>query len=160
MRFCGVGGVAYNLRPRQSQFRILLPLLMFALPPIALSQRPPAKSWDALDVEVERISDRGDLQQAIQVAKLALAAASNPKQSGRSLDRLGFLYYTSGDLKQGEIYLRQGLELRKNQFGPDSADYAESADDLALLCRDTGRGQEARTLAEQALRIRSRVLGP
>ena len=145
---------------QSTQLWSLVALLTFALPGMGLWQQTPAKSWDALDAETERLAENGDLKQAIQVAKLAVAAASNPKQSGRSLDHLGFLYHSAGDLKQGETYLQQGLELRKKELGSDSADYAESAADLALLYRDTNRGQEAKTLAAEAVNIRTRLLGP
>jgi CHAT domain-containing protein/tetratricopeptide (TPR) repeat protein len=73
---------------------------------------------------------------------------------------LGFFEYTSGNLKDGESLLRQALELRKSKLGAETADYAESANDLALFYRDSGKLTEARELAEQAVDIRSRVLGP
>jgi CHAT domain-containing protein/tetratricopeptide (TPR) repeat protein len=115
--------------------------------------------WEALDQQVEQLYLKGDMAGAVRVAKLALDAASTPKQSGRSLDRLGFLYYNSGNLKDGETFLRQGLELRREKLGADTADYAESANDMALFFRDTRRFQEAQSLAEEAVAVRSRVLG-
>src|SRR6202040_2341307 len=71
-----------------------------------------------------------------------LEAASDPKQTGHSLGRLGFLYYESGNVKDGEPLLRQALELRKTKVGPDTA-----------------RFPEAFGLAEEAVAIRARVLG-
>src|ERR1700722_9030441 len=115
--------------------------------------------WNALDSQVEQLYLKGDMAGAVRVAKLAVEVSSTPKQSGRSLDRLGFLYYNSGNLKDGEAFLRQGLELRRKELGPDSADYAESANDLALFCRDTRRFPEAQALAEESVVVRSKVLG-
>ena len=115
--------------------------------------------WDALDQQLEQLYVKGDLTGALRIAKLAVDAASTPKQSGKSLDRLGFLYYNSGNLKDGETFLRQGLALRREKLGADSADYADSANDLALFCRDTRRFPEAQALAEESVAIRSRVLG-
>lgn len=115
--------------------------------------------WEALDRQIEQLYLKGDIAGAIPIAKLAVDAATTPKQSGRSLDRLGFLYYNSGDLKNGEAFLRQGLELRREKLGADSADYAESANDLALFFRDTRRFPEAQALAEEAVAVRSRALG-
>ncbi len=116
--------------------------------------------WASLDVQAESAYNKGDLGEAIRVAKLAAAAAANPKQTARSLDRLGFFQYTSGDLKAGEASLRQGLEIRKTKIGEETLDYAESANDLALLCRDTDQLPEGRKLSEQAVAIRTRLLGP
>jgi CHAT domain-containing protein/tetratricopeptide (TPR) repeat protein len=116
--------------------------------------------WDALDKQIEQLYLKGDLAGAVRVAKLAVDAAATPKQSGHSLDRLGFLYYNSGNLKDGEAFLRQSLALRKEKLGADSADYAESANDLALFLRDTRRFPEGQALAEEAVAVRSRVLGP
>ena len=114
--------------------------------------------WDALDQQTEQLYLKGDLPGAVRVAKLALDAASSPKQTGRSLDRLGFLYYNSGNLKDGETFLRQGLDLRREKLGADSDDYAQSANDLALFLRDTRRYPEAQALAEEAVAVRSRIL--
>ncbi len=124
--------------------------------PMLLAQKP---DWDSLDGQVEQLYLKGDIAGAVRAAKLAVDAASTPKQSGRSLDRLGFLYYNSGDLKNGEAFLRQGLALRREKLGADSADYAESANDLALFCRDTRRLPEAQSLAEESVAVRTRVLG-
>lgn len=126
---------------------------------VAFSQNQPAQDWAALDKQAEELYDKGNLKEAIRVARMAVKAASNPKQSGRSLDRLGFFEYTSGNQKDGEFFLRQALELRKNALGIETPDYAESANDLALYCRDSRELPEARALAEQALAIRLRVLG-
>ena len=118
-----------------------------------------ATDWTSLDAQAESSYTKGDLAGAIGVAKLAVAAAGDPKQSAHSLDRLGFFQYTSGDLKAGEAALRQALEIRQAKIGDDTLDYAESANDLALFCRDTGQLAEGRKLAEQAVAIRSRLLG-
>ena len=130
--------------------------LLLAAAPLLLAQ---AADWDALDQQVEQLYLKGDMAGAVRVAKLALDAAATPKQTGHSLDRLGFLYYNSGNLKDGETLLRQGLTLRREKLGADSADYAESANDLALFCRDTRRFPEAQALAEEAVAVRSEVLG-
>ena len=127
--------------------------------PLAISQAAGTQDWASLDRQADESYTRGDLKEAIRIARLAVAAASNPKQSGRSLDRLGFFEFTSGNLKDGESFLRQSLEVRKTKLGIDTADYAESANDLALFCRDSGRLPEAREMAEQAGAIRSRVFG-
>jgi CHAT domain-containing protein/tetratricopeptide (TPR) repeat protein len=119
----------------------------------------PKPDWASLDRQTEELYVKGDLKEAIRIARLAVDAASDPKQSGRSLDRLGFMEYTSGNLKDGETFLRQALELRKSKLGTETADYAESANDLALFCRDSGKLPEARVLAEEAVAIRLRVLG-
>jgi CHAT domain-containing protein/tetratricopeptide (TPR) repeat protein len=117
------------------------------------------QGWEALDRQAEDLYVKGDLKGAIATARQAVQAATSPKQSAHSLDRLGFFEYTSGDLKTAETDLRQALEIRKNQIGEDTADYAESANDTALLLRDSARLPEARVLAEKAVEIRRRVLG-
>jgi tetratricopeptide (TPR) repeat protein len=132
-----------------------LALLLATGPMFLLGQKA---DWEALDQQTEQLYLKGDMAGAVRVAKLALDAASNPKQSGRSLDRLGFLYYNSGNLKDGETFLRQSLDLRREKLGADSDDYAQSANDLALFLRDTRRYPEAQALAEEAVAVRSRIL--
>jgi tetratricopeptide (TPR) repeat protein len=112
-----------------------------------------------LDKQAEELYTKGDLKEAIRIARLAVDAASGPKESGHSMDRLGFFEYTSGNLKDGESLLRSALELRKTELGIDTVDYAESANDLALFCRDSDKLPEARVLAERAIEIESRLLG-
>ncbi|HEX5230046.1 MAG TPA: CHAT domain-containing tetratricopeptide repeat protein [Bryobacteraceae bacterium] len=114
--------------------------------------------WEKLDSQVEQIYLKGDMAGAVKAAKEALDAASTPQQTGRSLDRLGFLYYNSGNLKDGESYLRKSLDLRRDKLGRETDDYAQSANDLALCLRDTRRFPEAQALAEEAVAIRTRIL--
>ena len=142
-----------------TQYLMRAPLFLVFLT-VGLSQTPATQNWDQLDQQLEQAYLKGDLPEALKIAKLAVDAATTPKQSGRSLDRLGYLYYVSGNLKDGETLLRKAIEIRATQIGSDSADYADSANDLALFCRDTRRLDEARTLAEQSVAIRTRVLGP
>ena len=131
--------------------------LLFAAAATLLAQQ---SDWDALDKQIEQLYLKGDLAGALRVAKLAVDAATTPKQSGHSLDRLGFLYYNSGNLKDGETFLRKSLALRKEKLGADSADYAESANDLALFFRDTRRFPEGQALAEEAVAVRLARAGP
>ncbi len=135
-------------------------LLLVASDPLARAQTQRAQDWVSLDRKAEELYNQGDLKEAIRVARLAVDSASDPKESARSFDRLGFFEYTSGNLKESEPLLRRALALRKNKLGTETADYAESANDLALFCRDSAKLPEARTLAEEAVAIRSRVLGP
>jgi CHAT domain-containing protein len=133
--------------------------LQIAIPLVLLSQGAQAADWASLDQQAEQLYTKGDLKEAVRVARLALDAASDTKESARSMDRLGFFEYTAGDLQDGESHLRKALDLRKNQLGIETDDYAESANDLALFFRDAGKLTEARDLADQAVAIRSRVLG-
>ncbi len=125
-----------------------------------LAQDSRSQDWASLDRQAEELYTKGDLKEAIRVARLAVDVSSSPKQAARSMDRAGFFEYTAGNLKDGESFLRQALELRKTKLGVDTPDYAESANDLALFCRDIGKFGEARALAEQAVDIQSRLLGP
>lgn len=138
--------------------RVQLVFGMVLLAGPVLCQNAPGGA--SLDQQAEALYNKGDLKEAIRIAKLAVDSASDRRQSAHSLDRLGFFEYTAGDIKSGETALRQAIDMRKVDPGIDSADYAESANDLALLCRDSGKFSEARTLAQQAVTIRTRILGP
>ena len=122
-----------------------------------VAQPPQAQTWEALDAEAMDLYAKGDLPRAIQAADAALHVAASPRETGRSLDRLGFLYYTSGKLDEGERYLRQSLQARESAFGIDSLEYAESANDLAMLLRDLRRMDEAGAMARRAVATRERL---
>jgi CHAT domain-containing protein/tetratricopeptide (TPR) repeat protein len=131
-----------------------------ALPLALLAQATPAaESWGALDARVSALYEQGDLPQAIAAAQAALSAATSAGESGRSLDRLGFLYYTSGDLVRGETFLRRSLETRQASSGVDSLEYAETANDLAMLLRDLRHMEEAKALALRSTSTREQRLG-
>jgi CHAT domain-containing protein len=117
------------------------------------------QSWQALDARVEQLYEQGDLTRAIEAARAALAVSASPYESGRSLDRLGFLYYTSGNLADGEKYLRESLETRQAAFGPDSLESTETENDLAMLLRDVRHMDDAKKYAEHAVAMRERLLG-
>ena len=125
----------------------------------AVGQVPAASDWQTLDTRAAELYERGDLPRAIDAAQAALHAAASPRESGKSLDRLGFLYSTSGNLVEAEALLRQSLQVREEAFGAESLDYAETANDLARLLRDLRRMEEATSLAEQSVSTRLRVLG-
>src|SRR5262245_26629138 len=88
----------------------------------ALAQGPATSNWQALDARAADLYARGDLAQAITAAEEALRLAASDRESGKSLDRLGFLLYTSGKLPEGEKYLRDSLRVRESAFGTDSLD--------------------------------------
>ena len=123
-----------------------LALLLVAGPMLMQGQKA---DWDALDQQIEQLYLKGDLPGAVRVAKLALDAASSPKQTGRSLDRLGFLYYNSGNLKDGEqvIGARTKIKVVKNKIAAP-ANYCEvdllfdrgfsKEGDLVDLCTENG----------------------
>src|SRR5215510_14027701 len=96
---------------------------------VGVAQAPAASDWQALDQQATDLYVQGDLPKAIVAAEQALRVASSPRESGRSLDRLGFLHYTSGRLAEGEKYLRESLRVRQEAFGIDSLEYAETAND-------------------------------
>ena len=126
---------------------------------VAQAPAPAENSWQALDRRTADLYAKGDLPQAIEAAQAALRIAASPKETGRSLDRLGFLYYTSGKLAEGETYLRKSLQTCESAFGTDSLEYAEPANDLAMLLRDLKRMDEAKALAARVVETRQRVLG-
>jgi CHAT domain-containing protein/tetratricopeptide (TPR) repeat protein len=136
--------------------RLVLAILVLQ---VALVGQAPDGDWSALDAQAARYYDAGDLPNAIEISRQALAVAASPAESGRSLDRLGFYIYIAGNLPDGEKFLRQSLELRGQSFGGDSPEYAETANDLAMLLRDLRKLDEATALATTSTATRLRVFG-
>jgi CHAT domain-containing protein/tetratricopeptide (TPR) repeat protein len=135
-----------------------VPALLAGLLAAALQLQASPQEWAALDRQAEDFYAKGDLKEAIRAANQAVEAASGSQQSAHSTDRLGFFEYTFGDYKNGERHLREAFEIRR-KMGAGTADFAESANDLALFCRDAAKLPEGRALAEQAVEIRSRLFG-
>jgi hypothetical protein len=62
--------------------------------------------WASLDARAASLYAEGDLARAIEAAQAALRVAVSPAERGKSLDRLGFLHYTSAGAPDR---LRQGV---------------------------------------------------
>src|SRR5262245_9280744 len=102
----------------------------------AFFQTTTVSGWADLDRQAEERFAMGDRKGAAQIARLAMAAASDPGQSARSMNRLGLFEYLTGNIAEGESLLRRAIDLRRTGFGADSIEYAESANDLAIFCRE------------------------
>lgn len=116
------------------------------------------ESWDKLNEQVESLYTEGNLPVAMETAHRALSIAASPAQRAHSLERIGFLEFTLGDSKTAEKHLRESLE-SWGLAGRDNTGYAEALFSLALLLRDTSRGQEAISLAQEGAALRKRLLG-
>jgi CHAT domain-containing protein/Tfp pilus assembly protein PilF len=85
-----------------------------------------------------------------------------PDKAGAAmaLDALGMALDGQADYAAAEAKLRQALAIKKNVFGPEHSDTAETCQYLAMVLQHRGNRVAARTIAEQALAIRKKVLGP
>jgi tetratricopeptide (TPR) repeat protein len=134
-------------------------LAVLSFQAVVLGQLQAPNQWQMLDARASELYARGDLPQALTAAEEALRVAGSPKETGKSLDRLGFLSYTAGKLAEGEKYLRESLRVREMAFGADSLDYAETANDLAQLLRDLRQMDAAKAMAARSVDNRLRLLG-
>ena len=71
------------------------------------------------------------------------------------------LYHSTDDLSlslsSAESFFKKSLEMRESVSGPESADVAQSLNNLAALYNDTKQYDKAQPLYEQALAIRRKV---
>ena len=134
--------------------------LLLSLLPLgqAASQVPVTpQSWQELERLAEVLYEKGEIEAAIAASRRALSAAVTTEQRGHSLTTLGKLLHEAGKSAEAERYLRESLALRRDAFGEDSQDYAHAAHELAVLTRDTGRYDEALSLATRAATTRRRL---
>lgn len=146
--------------PHRLLHYVAIAAILLLSPVAAVEQEPNAANWQALYTQAGELYIQGDLPQAIAIARSALRMAATPSESGKSLDRLGFLLYTAGNGAEGEKLLREALRIQEAAFGDESLDYAETANDLALVLRDNRMIAEAKALAARSVAIRLRLLGP
>jgi tetratricopeptide (TPR) repeat protein len=71
------------------------------------------------------------------------------------IHNLGELNRAKGDAKQSEAYFRRALAIKERYLGPDHPSVAGTLENLAALCRESGRKEEAKPLEERAAAIRS-----
>jgi len=77
-----------------------------------------------------------------------------------TLGNLGWLQIAKGDLDSAEVFMREGLELRRRQLGADDPGLAFGLSSLAELLIRTGRLAAADSALLEALRILRAILEP
>jgi tetratricopeptide (TPR) repeat protein len=76
-----------------------------------------------------------------------------------NLDRLGELYYLAGKYQEAEPPLKESLAIRKDLFGSDHIETAESHNHLGVLYTLKGSYEKAESHLNDAIRIRKQSLG-
>ena len=132
-----------------------------------VAAQPQTPDWQTLDARAAALYLKGDLPQAIAVAEASLAIARSPRESGKSLDRLGFLHYTAGNLPQGEKELRRSLQVQDEMLqatldlgGTVSAEHGVGVVRKAWLPRQRGEGAVAAMRAIKAALDPLGILNP
>jgi CHAT domain-containing protein/tetratricopeptide (TPR) repeat protein len=155
----------------RSRWRVLLAATLAAScahgdagPPPRPSSAPAAEG-DRLAESARRLFEQGQREQALVLARRALAArerALGPDHPdvARALVELGRMLVDAGDLASPEPLFRRALAARERVLGPDHLDVADSAQALGMLLAARGEIAAAEPLHRRALAIRQRALGP
>jgi tetratricopeptide (TPR) repeat protein len=88
------------------------------------------------------------------------ALGSDHRDTAQSLNNLGGLLLSQGDLAGARPYLERALAIREKTLGPDHPNMAESLNNLGGLLDSQGNLVEALPYYERALAIREKALGP
>jgi tetratricopeptide (TPR) repeat protein len=82
-----------------------------------------------------------------------------PLESAATLNNLGILYQEIGKLRDAEIYLEKGLEIRKKVLGENHLEVARSMANLGKLYHEMENYDKAKLLYETSLNIISLNIG-
>jgi tetratricopeptide (TPR) repeat protein len=77
-----------------------------------------------------------------------------------TLESLAEVYWKQLKYDKAEPLCKRLLQIWENVLGPDHADVAVAANNLAMLCERQGKHVEAALLYEQVIGINEKVLGP
>ncbi len=99
---------------------------------------------------VRELLDRGTRQFERELA-------DQPAAQARLMGTVGEAYRQLGAYEPAETLLEGALERRRQVFGEDSTELAESLDRLCRLRRDQGQHEEAEDLCRQALALRRQL---
>ena len=99
-----------------------------------------------------------DLERALAIREQALGPAH--PDTAQSLNNLGVLLRTAGDLVAARPYYERALAIFEQALGPDHPDTAQSLNNLAILCYYQNELEEAARLMRRALAICETKLGP
>lgn len=119
--------------------------------------RARAEAW-ALRAEILGSQGRYQEAEAGHRKALALVGDEPPAVRARFMNGLGLTLYSLGRLDQAQALLEQALAIRL-EHRPDSAELAESYNNLAVLNATVDRKDRAREYYDRAIDLRRRVLG-
>lgn len=116
--------------------------------------------WAKLNNEIASLTQQGNLDRAIVLAKQALQVAEksfgpNHTDVALSLHNLAKLYYTQGQYAQAEPLYKRALAIQEKTLGTDHPIVASNLKNLAVLYKKTGREKEAMELEERAAVIQA-----
>ncbi len=110
--------------------------------------------------------DMGDLTQAVELTKRAVAIARLERDKGvrtanlpNNLNSLALLYKEQGDREDTESLFKQVVDLQSGDPNANPGDYANNLNNLARLYREDGRFEAAEPLYKQSLQLREKTFG-
>ncbi len=117
-----------------------------------------------LQDEIPKLSAEGRLREVMSATRRIVdirreaLGERNPAYAA-SLNHLGRLLWSQGDLAGAQPLIEQALRIEKENLGDRHPDYAKNLDNLALLFKAQGKLDQARVLFEEGARIRKDSLG-
>ncbi|HZZ73454.1 MAG TPA: CHAT domain-containing tetratricopeptide repeat protein [Pirellulales bacterium] len=135
-----------------------------SVPRWACAQSAAEQQIEDLNNQVVALTDQGQFDKALGVAKRAYAAAHQSLgdqhiDTATALNNLGYCYQELGDYKSAKTYYEQALAIRKVALGPKHPHVAISLNNLGYLYDQLGEYAKAKTYFEQAVALRTEVLG-
>lgn len=108
---------------------------------------------------------QGDLDAAAKNIEAAIAVYEKAEPRADTLlaaayNRLGTLLFMAGDLALAERQFRNALQAHRQQVRPHLLTLAATLDDFALNQMEQGKNEEAGSLLDEALKVRTETLPP
>lgn len=95
------------------------------------------------------------LGEAVRVAK----ASDDPSLAARALGHLAFAVDEAGGIAPADTLYRAAIEARRQNFGPESRELAESLNDYGTFLQKHDDNEGSRLRLQEALRINRAILG-
>ena len=105
--------------------------------------------------DMREVTARDLLDQAASTIDQEMEAA--PVNRARLMHIIGMAYVNLGDYDNGQVLMNRALEVRREVFGPDSLEVADSLNRLGNFHREFGRIGPAEAALREALEIRERL---
>ncbi|WP_376694572.1 tetratricopeptide repeat protein [Wenzhouxiangella sp. EGI_FJ10409] len=120
----------------------------------------PLARAEAWSLRADTLGSQGRYQEAESAHRRALALVDDepPPTRARFMNGLGLTLYSLGRLDEARDLLERALDIRR-EHQPESAELAESYNNLALLNATMDRNEVAREYYDRAIVLRRRVLG-
>lgn len=146
-------------------FRLLISLVLALSLTLSARSQTENAPWKKLLDSANSLSDAGNQDSAIVIARQALDLAEfefgkMDTTVASICHKIGVYYYYNSEFSKAELPYRRAIAIREEKLGPHHLDLSGSLNNLAVIYDNLGKHTDAEPMYLRALEIVESALGP